>query len=475
MCFLGLANVYMQRFCLSMAITEMVMPSPDMDPNRSNGEDASCPAADEASGTNKTEHVTKGEFTWDEATQGLVLSAFFWGYGAMHLPGGILAEKLGGKMTMAWGMTTSSICGILAPAVASYCGAYGLIALRSIQGLGQGPIYPTLNVLLARWIPKAERGRFAALFFSGAYIGNVSSMALSGVLIYHGGWRSVFYVFGAVGLLWTLLWSFSCYDGPTEHPFISKTELEYLNSELGDVKTKENLPPIPWKSILSSGPVWSLALVQFGHDWGLFTVATDLPKYTKGIIHFSITDNGVLSAAPYLMMCLFANICGWIVDWLIGPKEINLNIVRKIFGTIGAVGPAIGILAASYSGCNKVLVTSFFIIGMGLMGAYIPSVTIIPMDMSPNYTGVLIGFSGCISSISGIFVPYIIGLLTPNNALHEWRLVFWIAFGWLVITNIVYIIYGTAQLQPWNDPKVEGNKIDTNSSNGDEKSGGEVE
>ena len=48
------------------------------------------------------------------------------------------------------------------------------------------------------------------------------------------------------------------------------------------------LAPTPWRGILTSLPVWGLAIAQVGHDWGFFTMATDLPKYMKSVLRFSI-------------------------------------------------------------------------------------------------------------------------------------------------------------------------------------------
>ena len=52
----------------------------------------------------------------------------------------------------------------------------------------------------------------------------------------------------------------------------------------------QELPPTPWKGILTSVPLWGLIIAQIGHDWGLFTIITDLPKYMKSVMHFSIAQ-----------------------------------------------------------------------------------------------------------------------------------------------------------------------------------------
>lgn len=80
----------------------------------------------------------------------------------------------------------------------------------------------------------------------------------------------------------------------------------------------------------------------------------------------------------------------------------------------GAVGPAIGVISASYVGCDKVMATALFIAGMAFMGFCYCSLRVNSLDLSPNYAGTIMAFvngSGC---ISGMLTPFFTGLLTPN-------------------------------------------------------------
>uniref|UniRef100_A0A1B6D0T1 Major facilitator superfamily (MFS) profile domain-containing protein n=1 Tax=Clastoptera arizonana TaxID=38151 RepID=A0A1B6D0T1_9HEMI len=457
--FFAFANGYIQRFCLSLAITEMVIHVKKDDDVY---DPYSCPY-DNSSSSSSGSHVSSAEFDWDEATQGLILSSFFWGYVITQLPGGIISERFGGKYVLGFGMLLSATGTLLTPAV-SRLGPLWLVGLRFIIGLGQGPMYPSMNAMLAQWAPPQERGRLGALVFAGAQIGNVMGMALGGFLIRFvaGGWVNVFYVFGSAGVVWVILWQILCYSDPVSHPFISEKERDFLLTQsVGHLKKRADLPPIPWKYIVKSLPLWGLIIAQIGHDWGLFTIITDLPKYMKSVMHFSIAQNGLLSAAPYFVMWIFAIVSGGFVDYLVNHRHYSLTLVRKLFISVAASGPAVGILAATYSGCDRVLVATFFTVGMGLMGAFVPSLKVNALDLSPNYAGTLMALVGGIGAISGIITPYLVGVLTPNSTLLEWRLVFWIAVIVLVFTNIIYLFIGSAEVQPWNSPDTMGKQIIT--------------
>lgn len=70
------------------------------------------------------------------------------------------------------------------------------------------------------------------------------------------------------------------------------------------------------------------------------------------------------------------------------------------------------ILAASYAECDNVYVVVYFTISIAFQG--VPGVAINSLDLSPNYAGILIGIGGAVTSITGILVPYLVGVATPN-------------------------------------------------------------
>lgn len=75
------------------------------------------------------------------------------------------------------------------------------------------------------------------------------------------------------------------------------------------------------------------------------------------------------------------------------------------------------------------------------------------LDLSPNYSGTLMAIVNGIGAFSGILTPYIVGELTPNGSLTEWRLVFWIVLAVFLVTNLVFVLYASGEVQYWNDPE----------------------
>lgn len=455
--FLAVVNAYTMRVSLSIAITEMVAASNEtdvVDPD-------ACPADNSSSSSGS---VTDANilYDWDETTQGLILSSFYWGYVVTHLPGGILAEKFGGKYSLGLGILSTAIFTLVTPwVIYSTKGDWRiLVLLRVLEGLGEGTTYPALNALLAKWVPLGERAKIGTLVYAGGQIGTIVSNTISGALISATkDWASVFYLFGGLGLLWFVIWVLICYSDPESHPFISDKEKNFLRKELENVSSEKKA--IPWRGILTSVPLWALVAAQIGHDWGFFTMVTDLPKYMSDVLKFNVKENGLWSSVPYVVMWIVSMSSGWLCDWLVTKGYMGITFARKFFTTIASLGPAIFIMVASYSGCDKYLTVGMFTIAMGFMGTFYCGMKVNALDLSPNYAGTLMALVNGIGAITGIITPYLVGALTEGHTLTEWRTVFWISFGVFNVTNLIYCFFGSGEEQWWNVPQaLKGQKLD---------------
>ncbi|MCL7041678.1 hypothetical protein MKW94_002463 [Papaver nudicaule] len=275
------------------------------------------------------------EFNWNPATVGLIQSSFFWGYLLTQIIGGIWADKIGGKRVLGFGVVWWSLATVLTP-IAARLGLPFLLMMRAFMGIGEGVAMPAMNNILSKWIPVNERSRSLALVYSGMYLGSVTGLGFSPMLIQKFGWPSVFYTFGSLGSIWFVLWLKKAYSTPKEDPDLSAEEMKLI---MGGSVSKEPVKDIPWKLILSKGPVWALIVSHFCHNWGTFILLTWMPTYYNQVLKFNLAESGLFCVLPWLTMAVFANIGGWIADTLVS-RGVSITNVRKIMQSIGFLGPA---------------------------------------------------------------------------------------------------------------------------------------
>lgn len=446
--FLGFANVYAMRVNLSVAVVAMVNSSAIPHVNTST-QDA-CP---NTATNSSTHHNEDGEFTWDENEQALILGAFFWGYIITNPIGGRLGEVVGGKVVFCVGVLVTSVLTLVTPVVARTSTPL-LIALRVVEGLGEGVTFPAMNSMLARWVPPFERSRTSSIVYTGSQVGTVIAMPISGLLCqsnFLGGWPAVFYVFGTLGVLWCVAWMLLIHNDPEKHPHISLEELTYIQHSLNR-SSSTKAPPFPLLSVLTSLPFWAIVVAHFAQNWGFYTLLTEMPTYMKNILHFDIADNSFMSALPYLMMWLFSLPVGYVADHLQTSGRLSTANTRRLFNSIGIYGPMICLVLVGYAGCNRTVAITLLCLGVGLNGATFSGYINSHLDIAPNFAGTLMGLTNCAATVPGFVAPMVAGaLINGKETVGQWKLVFWIAGIVYLVGNTFYIIFLSGERQPWND------------------------
>jgi len=453
--FLGFANVYAMRVNLSVTIVAMVNHTAIPHVNQTDVD--ICPEP-----TDRPTSVAKdGEFAWDEYRQGIILGCFFWGYIMTQVPGGRLAELFGARKLLGYGILSTSIFTLLTPVAARYSDTM-LIISRVLMGLGEGVTFPAMHSMLAEWAPPLERSKMATFVFTGAQFGTVITLPVSGILCeygFDGGWPTVFYVFGGLGVVWFCIWMPFVADSPATHPTISAAEKHYICSSLRD-SIKKKSAPVPWRQMCSSSAVWAVGIANVGHAWGFYTLLTELPSYMDNILHFDMKQNSFVSALPYLAMWLFSIFCSGIADWLISRQYLHVTTCRKVFNSIGQYGPALALIGVGYIGCSTGAAVFLLTLAVGLSGASYSGFQVNFVEIAPPYAGTLFGLTNAIANVCGFAAPYAVGLLVQGHqTVGQWRLVFLIAAVIYFISNTVFIFFGSSQVQPWADSDYNGDDV----------------
>ncbi|XP_040064211.1 sialin-like [Ixodes scapularis] len=124
--FFGLVQLYVQRLNLSVAIVAMVRMKKIANTSVETGCDFGA--------RNATSMELEGDFDWDEQVQSMILASFFYGYILLQLPGGRLADRVGGKYPLGAGILVSSAMTLITPFAARI--HYGaLMAVRFFMGV----------------------------------------------------------------------------------------------------------------------------------------------------------------------------------------------------------------------------------------------------------------------------------------------------------------------------------------------------
>ncbi|XP_034938553.1 sialin [Chelonus insularis] len=454
--FSGFLVSFMMRTDINIAMVEMVKLQPRTTGDTEVATDSYCYASSNATSTSDNSTTTPkhnmGEFDWSPTVQSAIIGSFYWCYILSQIVGGVLTQYFGTKTVFGGSQLVTAICSLLIPSAAEL--HYGaMIALRSIQGIASGLTWPAMYAIVGHWIPPVERSRFMSSF-QGFSFGIGLTYPLCGFLIAHYGWRVVFYTTGGIGVSWCVIWYFFAFDTPASHPRISVEERQYIQgSVIHQVASENETVIVPWKSILTSWPAWSIGITTFGRIWVHYVFIIPGPMYMKTVLGFSIQANGLLSGAPFICSYLSSVVFCYVADVLVTRQIMTLTNVRKLFTAISQVIPGILVLLIGYLGCNIILVLIIWFIAVTLITAAYAGAMANIVDIAPNLAGPVLAFAQTIHMTASFLSPIAAGLLTQKSqTLEAWRNVFGLTTCIACGTYIVYQIFGTADIQSWNYP-----------------------
>ena len=121
----------------------------------------------------------QSELDWDRSTQGKVVAAFFGGYMIAQLPAGYFAARFGPRVSITVGLVCSSLLNLLLPPAAAIS-PWAVAALRVLQGIFQGILFPGFAAIWSRWAPPMERSRLDGLPRAGGFCGAMACNLIGG-------------------------------------------------------------------------------------------------------------------------------------------------------------------------------------------------------------------------------------------------------------------------------------------------------
>lgn len=402
-------------------------------------------------GGNSTEIVEDygPRYAWTNKEQSILLGSFFWGYLISSLPGGVLAERFGGKSVVGYSLFLSCILTALTPLAASI-NFWVIFCLRFLTGVLGGVLYPANHYLIARWAPGNEKGKFISTLMGGTF-GTVITWPLSGLIVEALGWIWAFYITALISAAVVVLWFLCVTDTPAEHKYIKQKEVEYIKANLGNVSGNSKKWP-PFKSVLTSMPFWALLVLHYGSTWGLHFSLTATPKFLSEVLGFNLTKAGFLSSAPHLARILLGFVFGTLGDVVRRRQLLSVTNIRKTFCIFSHILPGVCLIFLAYAVRDPYICVGIITLSLGLNGATTVTNLQNSQDLAPNYAGTIYGFINFVGVTPGFFAPILVAYFTEEqNTLDEWLKVFLVGAVIYIAPAILFAIFGSGEVQPWND------------------------
>lgn len=241
------------------------------------------------------------DFALAPTQMGVVISAFFIGYSIMQIPGGWLADHFGSKTVICIALTLWSIFTFTTGHASTLA---GLLFLRFVFGLCEGPYAGSCYRAIAEYFPRELRPAFTTGILSSNYIGSAIAPIIIVPLILWFGWRGMFQALGCIGLVYVFFYAFF-------YAFFVKqvkpAEEEKAGAKKGSKKEY-------FLKLLHFSIIWKLVVCAFCISCINKGLDAWMPTYLIAERGINLKAVGYVTPIPFMASFLSTAVCGWIMN-----------------------------------------------------------------------------------------------------------------------------------------------------------------
>jgi MFS family permease len=273
-------------------------------------------------------------------------------------------------------------------------GFAALLLLRLLLGLGESAGFPSVAKIMAAIVPAKGLGTANGIVALGYLSGPVVGTLLGGLLMAHYGWRSAFWVFGALSLLWLVPWS------------------RVAGQVRTAVRASEEDSPT-WWMVLKQPALWGTALGLFSSNYVFYFMLTWLPSYLQTERGFSLVGMAWVATGAYLGNAISAFVTGWGMDRYL-RRGGSANFGYKSVMAVAHLGSVVCMLAMAM-GSPRVALISLFVY-QALCGASSPGVYAMCQILAgPRASGRWVGIQNSLGNLPGIVAPWLTGFIIQTT------------------------------------------------------------
>ncbi len=336
-------------------------------------------------------HLLQDELALSARELGVLFGAFFWSYALLQIPAGYLAERFGALPVLAGGLTVWAAATMLVGAAHSFA---ALLGLRLLLGVGESVSFPCVSKLLAAEVPLGDLGRANGVIAFGYLFGPAVGAYAGGQLLAGYGWRTMFWVFGALSLLWLVPWA-----------GIRSRSRAVMAAAAGS-------PAL--SLLLRQRSLWGTSLAHFSANYTYYFMLTWLPLYLVRERGFSTEAMAAIAGSAYLVNAFSALLGGWILDRVV-RRSGRTNLAYKSLSLTSHLGSvacmlyiAVGSPAAGLAGIFAYQV---------LCGIASPCTFAASQILAgPAASGRWVGIQNALANLSGVISALATGYLIPDTA-----------------------------------------------------------
>jgi sugar phosphate permease len=315
--------------------------------------------------------------------------------------------------------STAAIMGMLP--TAGGMGTTVLSMVLFVNGLAQGPTFPTNSVILGRWITPVDRSWANSVTEAGSPLGGLLAMGGTPIIASFVGWRRCCYVYSMADFCFAAVWQRYAASCPEECAYLTCSERDQLSAvglytarEDKEAKQRRSSTTCPWQVLLAP----SALVVMLCHacfNFGRYFLYAWMPTFMHE--HFSLLPEvgGIYLMPAEITNCLAMYAGGIFATYLLRGSgtlkdptpTIGLWEIRRCFTCGGFVGAGLALVMIGHAQSPMMATVALCFEGFS-NGMHSSGFKANYQDLSEQHRGVLAGVSNTVATIASTIEPVIV-------------------------------------------------------------------
>lgn len=344
------------------------------------------------------------EFNWSESDFAKIVMAFTAAYAIGLLLSGAFIDRVGTKLGYLYSIILWSIAG-MAHALAK--NVSGFIVARLGLGIGEAGNFPAGVKTVAEWFPKQERGLATGIFNAGTSVGVVMAVFIVPLILNHASWKEVFWITGALGFVWVLLWIF-LYDIPSRQKRLSADELKLIQDGQDPANEGESIK-IKWTKLFRFPQTWAYITGKALIDPIFWFFLFWLPSYFSSTFSLDLKRPSMELMIIYLSTTIGSIGGGYLSSRLIRQGWPVLKARKTVLLLFAVLELSVIFTQFAHSAWLAVALLSF---AVAIHQGWATNIFTLASDLFPKEAvGSVVGIGGMAGALGGILFPMFVGNL----------------------------------------------------------------
>lgn len=374
--------------------------------------------------------LLKTEMGLSDVELGVVGGAFMWVY-ALALPlAGLVGDRVERKTLILGGLIFWSLVTLATALATRY---WHLVLFRALEGLGEAFYFPASMSLVSDYHGRETRSRAMALHQSSVYAGTIAGGTAAGYFGQYHGWRSGFYLFGALGVVLGLVLMLFLVE-PVRGQAEGKDRTP--SGDLGDGELPDPRPDDPREAVVSllrTPMVLVLIAVFMGANFVAAIFLTWMPSFLSRRFGMSLSMAGLNGTAWLQVASVAGVLCGGILADRWAARRRAGRMTTQALGLLAGV-PFLFLTGWTLS----VPVLVLAMVGFGYFkGFYDANIWASLYDVvEPRRRGTALGLMNALGWVGGGVAPVAIAVASQSFGMAAC----------LSATSLVYALFGSLLL-----------------------------